>query len=773
MTEEKTPKSKALKIFENILFILCLGIIVLRVRITEIPLPQSSDNFLYHSSAPYSLVISIIIIAAFLLWLTFRILTGRFIYRKSLIEIGLILLVIASCISCLAASNSRAAITNTVIFIAPVVMAILLIQILDCDLKIKLTLAVIAAAGFLNAFQSADQYFKGNDEVIELYKQNPQQILNYYGIEPGSIDQFMLEHRLLSKNIVGYFTTSNSSGSFLILAFFAAGLLLIEKIRNRKLPDADDRFIFSCGIVVLVILISLFLTRSKGAIAAFILAVLLFALLWLFGKHLYIQRRKIFIIAILLTAIVAVTSLFLSLSNRPLPGGNSMLIRQQYWQAAVQAYKNNPLTGIGAGNFADFYFRYKLPQSLETISDSHNFILSILLQYGPLGLIAFLVIIFIPIWRIIFAQTLQVPAFEKQGETKLNKIVIGAFLFAVLMLVRPAAGSLLSQGSAQEQIAVFIYIFFIPAFAFLLGFLLLTSGPQSTILNRQAAYPASTIVGMFCALAGVLVHNFIDIAIFEPSILTAFFAIFACLVSSDFNYRRQQVFYKPIWAVKLLTAAASVIVFLALFFFALLPVYKSVNEVAAAKQFADIGRFDWTHPLLERAAKDDPLSPLAPSMNGRFYMINYAQQREKTDLLLKAQDCFLKAIKRNKASYKDYEKLSNVYLLLAQTTDEKTQKTQWLNKTFAMAEQAVSLYPSSDRLRFYFAQVCEMQGKKESALENYKKAVEYEDAFREQFKKLYPDNQFFSRLGIDRYNIAKQKIDQLSKEANGEGTRVQ
>jgi O-antigen ligase/tetratricopeptide (TPR) repeat protein len=762
--QEKPVNSKALKILDSILFVICLGIIVVRVRISEMPLAQSSDNFLYHSSAPDSLIISAILISAFLLWLTFRILTGQLIYRKSLIEFGLLILIIASFISGYAASNGRAAVTNAVVFIAPVFMAVLLIQLLDTDLKIKIVIAVIASAGFLNAFfQSADQFLKSNQEVIALYKKNPLQILNQYGIEPNSIDQFQFEHRLYSNNVVGYFTTSNTAGSFFILAFFAAALLLIEKIRNRKLPDADNRYIFSCGIVVLVILAGLFFTRSKGAIAAFLLAVLLFAIFWFFGKYLYAHRKKIFIAVCLLAALAAIAVFSFSLSNKPLFGGNSMLIRQQYWQAALNAYQNKPLTGIGPGNFADTYFQYKLPQSLETISDPHNFIISILLQYGPLGLIGFLLILFIPLSRLILTQSVQVPFPDENQQTKFHKIIIGVFLFVLLLIIKPPVQQLFMQSSPEEQIAAFIYLYLIPAFAFLLGFMFITAGPQSMLLNRQSIYPFVSVIAISCALAGFLIHNFVDIALFEPSILTAFFALLACLIAADLNCRRRAVFCNPPLIVKLLIPAASIIIVWALLSYAVSPVYKSVKQMASAKQFADIGRFEWAYPLLEKAANDDPLSPLPPSMNGRFYLINFTQQRQDTVLLIKAQDCFSQAIERNKEGYKDYENLSNVFLLLSQSTEDKLQKTEWLNKSFTAAQHSVSLYPTSDRLRFYLAQVSELLGKKDVALENYKKAVLYEDDFREQFEKLYPKSPFFSRLGVDNYNNAKQRIEQLSK----------
>ena len=79
-----------------------------------------------------------------------------------------------------------------------------------------------------------------------------------------------------------------------------------------------------------------------------------------------------------------------------------MLVRWQYWQASAKMYADHFLTGVGPGNFAYFYPRYKLPAALETVTDPHNFLLTILTQFGPLGLVGFLALIFVPLWKIIF-----------------------------------------------------------------------------------------------------------------------------------------------------------------------------------------------------------------------------------------------------------------------------------------------------------------------------------------------------------------------------------
>jgi hypothetical protein len=53
--------------------------------------------------------------------------------------------------------------------------------------------------------------------------------------------------------------------------------------------------------------------------------------------------------------------------------------------------------------------------------------------------------------------------------------------------------------------------------------------------------------------------------------------------------------------------------------------------------------------------------------------------------------------------------------------------------------------------------------KTDIAVAQYEKAVEIEDAYRNQFKVMYPGREIFSRLGEEKYKNAKQRIKYLSE----------
>lgn len=772
VTASNLSKSKALVVFELFLFVLCLSLIALRTTLTEAPASQSVDQMTGHSSALYSLTISAVLIVAFVIWLIWNFCGRCFLYRFTRIEIGLLLLIIASIIAASAASNTRAAITSIIVFIAPVLMAVLLVQILDSTTKIKLTLAVIAALGFMCTYQSSEQFYDTNEKLIKEYEQNPNQMLQSLNIQPGSLRHFQFEHRLYSKDIKAFFTTGNSAGSFAILALFAAAVLFIDKIKNRKKPEADPWYYITAGAVLVIVIIGLLLTHSKGAILATIFTTALFAVLCSFGSWLNAHKKTILIIFLLVLAVVTYTVISYGLSHNRLPGGKSMLVRWQYWLAAGKTFADKPYTGVGPGNFGAAYLHYKLPEAIETVSDPHNFPLSLLTQYGPLGLAAFLVIVFIPLWKINLTAGETAELLKSETGSNPKKLLIISIPL-VLLFFRPLFMPFSPNVSTRELAAGTLVIFIMPVIAFVIGLLLITNGPvnykpkqQQNNHIRDAKHKKTNVAvaALFCAVAGLLIHNLIDFAIFEPPVFTAFCAILACLIALDLNAKQQAYWrLKTPALIKIITALGGLIIIIAFFYYGFVPVARSCSKILSAKKAAAIGRFQLAHNLFDAAAKNDPLSPNAALLNGDCYVQNYfSRPRPMPDLLMQAEKNYLIATKKDPDKYIYFEKLSGVYILFSDLAGE-LQKKNYLAKAFDSINRSVELYPGSGRLHLSLAEIAEQLAKRDIALGHYKKAVEIEDAFRTHFRQIYPGREVFSRIGQKRYELAKEKIEKLSK----------
>jgi hypothetical protein len=230
---------------------------------TESPGSQSANLPANLNDTVYSLLMSTVLIISFAVWFITGFFSKRFSYRLTGIEVGLFIFSAAAIICVFSAANKRAAITNYVTLLAPILMAVLLVQILDSQVKIKLLLAVIAALGVVSAYQCAEQYFVSNQMTIEQYEQNRQALLDPLGIQPGTFAHFLFEHRLYTKGVRGFFTTSNSAGSFALLASFAAIGLFVDKLKNRKYGVHGPLRFVCCGIAVAIV-IALLLHAAKA-----------------------------------------------------------------------------------------------------------------------------------------------------------------------------------------------------------------------------------------------------------------------------------------------------------------------------------------------------------------------------------------------------------------------------------------------------------------------------------------------------------------------------
>jgi O-antigen ligase len=760
-------KSKGQVIFEYILLVICLSVIALRITFTESPSAQSTTLPANLSDSVYSLTVSAVLIFAFVFWLVWNLCSKKLLYRPTGIEIGLCLFCAAAIASGLAAANKRAAITDFATLLAPPLCALLLVQILDSQSKVKLLLALIAALGVLSAYQCADQFFFTNRMMIEQYEQAPQTFTDPLGIEPDTFQQFLFEHRLYSRGVRGFFTTRNSAGSFALIAFFTVVALLVDKLKNRKSDSSWLMHVFTCSIAAVFILFGLALTRSKGAIVGLFSSAAVFIAYLRFANWLKAHKKAILIVCFLLVVAAGSIIIRYGLNHGRLPGGSPMLVRWQYWHASAKMYADRPFTGVGPGNFAHFYTHYKPAEALETVANPHNFLLSILTQYGPLGLIGFLAMIFLPLWRAISPNPVSsLPKTHLPQPTfRARPVIFLLILWLALLLAR-----LIVTPAVADGIAVIIYMivrFYVgPVAVFIIGFWLLTK-PLHTIRNTQHAIRNTNITtaALFCVVLGVILHNLIDFAIFEPGVFTTFWAIIACVIVLDFNAKcRPKLVLKSAPFVKVITAAAALVLVGAYFNYALIPVAKSTAGIQRAHHAISAGQFQQAHNLLNTAAKNDSLSPTASSLNGRVYLRHFElTQSRNRDLLVGAEASLLEAISRDKADFKNFEKLIAVYDNFAKITPQK--KDHWLEKAYNSAEEAVKRYPGSGRLRNKLAKIAEELGKTDVATKHYEEAVNIEDKYRRQFEIMYPEEEeIFSRLGEEEYKNAKQRIKHLSQQ---------
>jgi len=776
MVNSTLTKSKSQTIVEYILLTFCLCILALRITFTEGPGALSSSLPGNISDIVYSLSVSGVLIFSCIFYFLPAFCRRRFSYRGSGIEFGLLLFCTASIIASFAAADKRLAITNVVMLLAPLLMAILLVQILDSPSKINLVLCVIGALGVVSACESIYQLLVTNQATIEQYEQVPQILLEPLGIEPGTFQHFLFEHRLYTRGIRGFFTTRNSAGCFALMAAFVAFILLIDRIKNYNgKPPVKlganknlNPYLLTGGAALIIIILGLILTKSKGAIIGLLFAAALLVAYLYLGNWLKSHKKVILIACFLLVTLCGWLVISYGLKYKRLPGGTGMLVRWQYWQASAKMYADHLFTGVGPGNFKHFYSHYKPAEALESVADPHNFLLSILTQFGPIGLVGFLAMILIPLWRVIFPTHIIEDRGQKTEDRKQKTIIYLIVISAALLLIRPLILVETPADTLELKIFVISTIYIAPVLAFIAGFLLLSVplSEKSKMDNRKSKI---SIAILWCVILGVLLNNLIDYAIFEPGVYTTFWVIIACMIAENRNQKTEVRRQKSQLSVfRLLSSvfciSAGILILIAFVHYAWLPVFKSTNIIQQAYKALSVGQFQQAHTLFAKAGEYDKLDPTAMNLNGRLYLQQYSEApvpaspqvqagQKQTGLLKNAEVCFKQAIARNKADFKNYEKLSDVYELLGQTQEAY----DWCLK-------ATQLYPGSDRLHFKLAQIAEQLGETNTAIEQYSKAIEIEDSFRQQFKMMYPERkEIVSRLGEEKYQFAIKKVKELSE----------
>ncbi len=777
-TNSMVPKSKALVFIEYILFALCICVIVLRTTFTEGPtvqataLPSSLTDSLYGLPiwqavliSSFSMFVSTALIFCFVIWIVLNLCSRKFSYRLSGIETGLLLFCVAAVVSGFAAPDKRSVISNFTGLIAPVLMAMLLVQILDSQTKIKIILILIVALGMVSTYRCWEQYSE-NEHLIKFYEQNPDAALAEHRIAPNSLEHFQFEHRLYSKDISGFFTTSNSVGSFALLASFAAVVLLIQWFKKRNPDSLEIAWLIMRGIAVTIVILGLVISKSKGAIIASIFAATLFVMYLFLGNLLRIHKKAILIAFLILCIAGGWMVVNYGLTNGRLLGGNSMLVRWQYWNASGKMYADHLITGVGPGNFVHFYPHYKPAAASESVADPHNFLLSILTQYGPIGLVGFLAMICMPLWMAISDRPANSSSevYPSELTFKQTAIICAIMVSAFLLFIRPIIFPLPPTVTPQERQAGIIILYIMPVIIFIAGFSLAAAGETTKI-----SHSGITIATLFCAVLGVAFHNLIDFAIFEPGVFTVFWALIACMVAIFSQaYSRPQIVLKPSPFVKKLTVIAGLALICVYLNYVLIPVSKTSAKIQLANRAISSGKFEQAHRLLDSASENDSLSSEALSLNSKLYLHHFKLTSSvDRNLLLQAEKQSLGAIKRNKASFKNYERLTEVYTLLADISKNQ-EKIDWLNKAYDNTLFTVEhLYPGCARLRIELAKVSEFLGKTDIAISQYERAIYIEDKYRDQFREMYPKREeIVSRLGDKKYLFAKQRLKYLTEQPN-------
>ncbi len=193
------------------------------------------------------------------------------------------------------------------------------------------------------------------------------------------------------------------------IAAFAA-FYLLAKNNWRKLSYTNFYYLMA----------GIWLFIFNGIMGARMGLVVFFILLLLGSIFLVIRHKKIWLAAVLLVLMIALPILsYVTLPSIKMrthevvyelqsyqlnqdPNGKSIAQRFVYWNIAWDIFKTAPVIGIGTGDVADAFNSYYLahPNLLQQQYQhrAHNQWLTILLTFGIIGLLLFMLVVFYPLF---------------------------------------------------------------------------------------------------------------------------------------------------------------------------------------------------------------------------------------------------------------------------------------------------------------------------------------------------------------------------------------
>lgn len=750
-----TIERKSYRLLEGFLLALTLSMMSLRLSFVEQPHSTMQNPALWTTPRGMSLLLSgglfvIVMVGLLVQWYQGRLrLSGR------LLPLAVGLFLTGGVVACFAASDKRAAITELFTLSVPMLMAIAAVGWLDSQRRLDVAVWVILAMGCAAVYVSVDQYTAGNTQVEQDYAADPQRHLAILGIEPNSMAHFHYEHRLHSKDVRGFLLTSNSTGTFLLAGLFISLGMIVDTVRNRQ-DDAG----FAARLVVQVLILTalaggLLIGKSRGAIGAAMLAAILFIVLLLCRRWVWTYRRPLLAAGLLAFALVWIMVIVYGIRHGRLPGPNALYVRWQYWVGAAAMLRDHILTGIGGGNFAMYYPHYKIPAAPETVKDPHQVILSLACQFGPLGLTAFLLAVSAAVRRgcryVLDSREQSIGVVPGRSDRWIPFGVLAGVMILLLMLRPVVSEGGVGGENAVVQQSVFVLMYAIPAAVFLCAFGLswATAKEPASTMSRDGL-----MLGLLCAIVGILIHNLIDFAIFEPGVWMSFWLMVALMMAITCGSKEPAAAASSIQNRRVVTLLAAVVAGMVLYRYVWIPISAGAMFQLGLRDYENAEQY------FQASAGRDPLDPDPWVFAGQWHLGRLEMSRLKNkEYPQKAISCFQQASHRDPAHFRCYELLGKAYYALFKVDVE--QSKELLESSYQAGLEAQRRYPGSDRIAYDLGLLAEQMGHAQYAYEQFSRAIEIEDQYRVQFAQMYPGYPLCSRLGQSRYDYAKAYLNKI------------
>jgi O-antigen ligase len=388
-------------VFDRILFCVLLAVLAVRPLISETfqPLEVSFLEALQNTGGPTPAM------TAWLDWITLAaavialVRRGRW-RRHVVVGVGIALLAVAAVVSTSAAGDKSTALLAGSNLAIGALAGAALAALLEARWMRQLLLAALLATGVTSGVKCLKQRYSENPLVQQEWETVYKPKLVQQGFDPQDPLFVNFERRMKAGEVYGFLSHPNIEASCLMMwALVAAGVLggWCAAVSDRPKPGsvlrptrgsaATAASLVGLALLCLLLVVALWFTKSRGAaIAGSVGLAVLVGLGW---KAAWASRHAKHVLAAFVAGYLALISVGLTygLAKGTLPSA-SLAFRWQYWTAAARALRDVPLTGLGRENFAYAYMLYKTPEATEEVKNPHNLWVSLLVELGPLGLAA-------------------------------------------------------------------------------------------------------------------------------------------------------------------------------------------------------------------------------------------------------------------------------------------------------------------------------------------------------------------------------------------------
>ncbi len=249
--------------------------------------------------------------------------------------------------------------------------------------------------------------------TVDAFYADEAEFLKARGWTEGSMHHEQFKRRLAFDDAIGPFALSNVYGSVVAgFAMVACGVLVGAWRRVRIGKGRDEESGRSRGLPVwfacmatLGGVVTVWLTHSRGAIAALVVVVSVVALLVLLTmKHARWQAAWVWLAPVLIVFAVSAVLVRGAIGPPKTPDDPtlSLLFRYHYWLGSVNAIADDPVRavtkGLGQDGFRRAYLLHKPADNPEEVTSAHNLFVDQVAMLG-LGGLAWACLLGVWMWR--------------------------------------------------------------------------------------------------------------------------------------------------------------------------------------------------------------------------------------------------------------------------------------------------------------------------------------------------------------------------------------